>query len=529
MKVFSVLLALAFFGWTTKPALAQVFVQGEFVTSVPQRPTTLVPEPGNPTRLYAANKLGRIYVIESGSLNFSAFMDLSALVNDAGENGLLGMALHPNFANNGFFYLSYTTGTGAGDSIISRFSVSATNPNQGDPATEQIIFGPRPQTTQGHKAGDLRFGPDGMLYYSLGDGWSGGANVDLRAQDASDPRGSVLRLDVDIPHPHVPVDNPFVGVSGADELIWVLGLRNPWRIGMDEQTGELLVGDVGQSTWEELNWVPSSSLGPPLGQMNFGWPCKEGAACFGGAPAGCNCSNPAFRDPVVAYDHGQGCSITAGTTYRGSAIPGLVGYHVYSDFCTGTIWAKRIVNGAVMSSMDLSSQLGPFSSVVSITADADGELYITEHFSGNVTKIVPDCGSSNYCNAVNNSTGTFGKLGVSGSLSVTDNAFSVLATDLPAGQFAYFIGSRTQGLVLAPGGSRGNLCLAGSIARFTGQLGQSSAAGSFQSTLDLLSFPLSPNVAVVAGDIWNFQCWYRDLNPNTTSNFSEGLSVLFCL
>ncbi|MFT7676442.1 MAG: glucose/arabinose dehydrogenase [Planctomycetota bacterium] len=528
MKLFPVLTTLFLLGWITRPALAQVSVQGEFVTSVPQRPTTLVPEPGDATRLYAANKLGRIYVIENGALNSSPFMDISALVNDAGENGLLGMALHPDFANNGFFYLSYTTGSGAGDSIISRFTVSATNPNQGDPASEQIVFGPLPQNTQGHKAGDLRFGPDGMLYYSLGDGWSGGANVDLRAQDTSDPRGSVLRFNVDVAFPHVPADNPFVGAPGTEELIWVQGLRNPWRIGMDELTGDLLVGDVGQSTWEELNWVPSSSLGPPLNQMNFGWPCKEGADCYGGAPAGCNCGELAFRDPAVAYDHSQGCSITAGTTYRGSAIPGLLGYHIYSDFCTGTIWAKRIVGGSVTASIDLSSQLGPFSSVVSITADADGELYITEHFSGNVTKIVPDCGASTYCQAANNSGGSFGKLAMIGSISVTTNNFSVRATDLPANQFAYFIASRTQGFVMGPGGSQGNLCLAGNIARFNTQLGQANGAGTFQRTLDLLSFPASPSVAVVAGDTWNFQCWHRDQNPNTTSNFSEGLSVQFC-
>ncbi|MFT7676443.1 MAG: glucose/arabinose dehydrogenase [Planctomycetota bacterium] len=509
-------------------AAAQISVTGAPVANVPQRPVTLAAEPGNPSRLYAPNKLGRIYLIENGVLNGSPFMDLSAQVNETGEGGMLGMALHPDYANNGKFYLSYCTGMGLGDSIISEFTTSTLNPNEGDPASEQIIFGPIAQTTDGHKGGDLHFGPDGMLYFSMGDGWAGGLNVDRRAQDITDPRGSILRFDVDIPFPHVPADNPFVGVAGADERIWVLGLRNPWRFGVDSLNGDLLIGDVGQSTWEELNWVPGSAMGPPLTQLNFGWPCKEGSACYGGAPAGCNCGTPAFRDPVVEYAHASGCAITGGTTYRGSAIPALYGYHVYSDFCTGTIWAKEIVGGVVVNAVDLSPQFNPMTGIVAITADADGELYIIQHYSGQITKIVPDCGGTNYCSSNPNSTGATGKIAMQGSSSVAANGFVVTGYDLPPAQFAYIIASKSQGFFPNVGSSQGNLCIQGDIGRFKSQVGAIDAQGIYSRNLDLTSFPTNPAVAVAAGDTWNFQVWHRDAIPMITSNFTEGLSVVFC-
>ena len=510
------------------PSLAQILVAGAPVAIVPQRPVTLAAEPGNPNRMYAPNKLGRVYLIENGVLNSTPFMDLSGQVNETGESGMLGMALHPDFANNGKFYLSYCTGMGMGDSIISQFTVSAGNPNLGDPASEQIVFGPIAQTTDGHKSGDLHFGPDGMLYYSLGDGWAGGLNVDQRAQDISDPRGSILRFDVDLPFPHVPADNPFVGTPNADELIWVFGFRNPWRFGVDSLTGDLLIGDVGQSAFEELNWVPGSSLGSPLNQMNFGWPCMEGPACYGAAPVGCNCTTPAFRDPVVAYTHSSGCVVIAGTTYRGSAIPALYGYHVYSDFCTGRIWAKEIVDGVVVNEVDLSSQFNPMSGVVALTADSDGELYIIQHYSGQITKIVPDCGGINYCLANANSTGSTGKIVMQGSSSVAANNFVMTGYDLPPAQFAYIITSQTQGFFANVGNSQGNLCIQGNIGRFNSQVGAIDPQGVFSRILDLGAFPTNPAVAVAPGDTWNFQVWHRDLNPFSTSNFTEGLTVVFC-
>ena len=519
----SITLALA------SSAAAQVTVKGIPFGVIPQRPTTLAAEPGNPDRLYAPNKLGRVYLLENGVLG-GVFLDISSQVDASGENGLLGMALDPDYATNGFFYLSYTAvgGSGFGDSVVSRFTVSSTNPDLADPSSEVILFGPLAQNTVGHKAGDLKFGPDGMLYYSLGDGWVGGMGVDLRAQDPSDPRGSVLRLDVDEPFPHVAAGNPFIGIAGADERIWVQGLRNPWRIELDRQNGDLYIADVGQSTVEEVNWVPSSTNGPPTGQMNFGWPCKEGAGCFSGAPTGCNCADPSFRDPVNSYDHTQGCSITGGVVYRGSEIPALQGYYVYSDFCTGRIWADLIVGGVLQNSIDLTAQLGPLSSVVSIAADAAGELYIAQHFSGEVIKIIPCCGGTTYCMANANSTGDFTKLDWTGSVSVNANSFGLEASDMPAGQFAFFVASLSEGFVPNVGPSQGNLCLSGTIARFNALVGPSDSAGIFARTLDLNAFPMTPPVAVQPGETWYFQCWHRDLNPQATSNFSQGLSVLFC-
>lgn len=515
--------------WISSSARGQVGVTATPVVTIPQRPTDIAFEPGNPDRFYACNKLGRVYVVDGGSLVTPPFLDLSAQVTDAGENGMLGIALDPDFASNGFVYLSYTTlGQGSGDSVVSRFTVSATDPNLADPASEVILFGPLRQNTLGHKSGGLRFGPDGMLYFALGDGWNGGLNVDLRSQDISDPRGSILRLDVDEPFPHVAAGNPLIGVPGADERIWAMGLRNPFKFGIDPVNGDLLIGDVGQSTFEELNWVPGSASGAPTNQMNFGWPCMEGPGCFSGAPAGCICTDPTFRDPATSYDHSQGCAIVAGTTYYGTAIPALEGFHIYSDFCTGTVWADRIVGGALQQSLDLTPELGPFQNAVAIVADPGGEIYIVQHFSGVVSKVLPECGAETYCQANINSTGGVGTMASPGSFRVADNAFDLVASGLPAAQFAFFVASRTPGFVTNPGGSQGNLCLSGSLIRFNMQVGQTSAAGEFNQSLDLTSFPTMPSGPVLAGDTWHFQLWHRDMNPQPTSNFTEGLAVTFC-
>jgi glucose/arabinose dehydrogenase len=497
--------------------------------------TALAYEPGNPNRWYAGNKTGRVFLVENNVVVATPWLDMSSsgtgAVNETGEGGLLGVACHPDFQNNGKIYVSYTTGAGLGDSIISEFTRQAGNPDEADLASERIIFGPIAQNTDGHKAGGLEFGPDGKLYYSLGDGWAGGVNVDDRAQDITEPRGSILRFDPDLPYPHIPPDNPLVGVPFAAEEIYAIGLRNPFRFGIDRLNGDLYIGDVGQSEAEELNHVPYMTF------QNFGWPCREGAACYPNAPASCtDCNLPAFQDPIFEYDHNAGDFVAiGGPVYRGSAIPALYGYAIYADFAAGqpspSVWAVKQVNGLAEDVLVLTSQLsmaGSSSTIVAIEEDEAGELYLVEHYSGRVFKVEPDCGATTYCQPVANSTGVAGGIAMSGTTQVSANSFGLVASDLPPGQFAYFLASQSNGYSIGPGGSQGNLCVSGHIGRYNAFVGQVDGAGNYAIPVDLGNIPTSPPSSVVAGDTWYFQCWHRDFNPSPTSNFTPGLAVTFC-
>jgi glucose/arabinose dehydrogenase len=283
------------------------------------------------------------------------FLNINSLVSNPSnfdEHGLLGLAFHPDYANNGKFFLSYTTGP-SGDHLISQFTRSAGDANIADRGSEQIVWGPYPHTTSGHKGGDIAFGPDGLLYASTGDGLAGGNGEGTRAQDLMDARGKLLRFDVDLPFPHIPTDNPYVGDPNALDEIFASGLRNPYRMGIDRVTGDVYLGDVGQSTREEINFIPGG-----IGGRNFGWKCKEGSMCFPNAPAGCVCANPAFTDPLHEYFTGtDGCAVIAGKVYRGSKIPDLYGWFLFTDFCTNRVQALRHDGTTITGYKDLSSQI----------------------------------------------------------------------------------------------------------------------------------------------------------------------------
>jgi len=505
-------------------AASTVSAQGfttELVAVIPQRPITISSSPSDPARILTANKLGRFYLIKND--NFAGqFMDMSSLVDDDGEGGLLGIALHPDYASNGRFYVSYTTGVGNGDSVLSQFTRSSTNPDQGDVTSEQIIWGPYPQTTSGHKAGDIHFGPDGMLYMALGDGYAGGTGPDNRAQDLMDPRGKILRFDVDAPFPHTPADNPYVGDPNALDEIWAYGLRNPFSFSIDRVTGDLYIADVGQSSWEEIDFIPAG-----MGGLNFGWRCKEGSACYGGG--GC-CSLTGATDPMYEYDHNVGCAVIGGKVYRGSAIPALQGRYFFTDFCQDQIWSFRNSGGSVTDFVELTDEFDPMGggigSVVAFGEDANGELYLVEHYSGEVWKVVPECSWDNYCSATTNSTGAAASLSVSGSLSLADNSLQLDVVNAPTDRFGYFLMSETRVFVPLFGGSQGNLCLGSPLIRFAANPLDSGPSGEYHFSPD---FNALPNQAMFqAGEVWNFQCWFRDQNPGNTSNTTNGASVLIC-
>jgi glucose/arabinose dehydrogenase len=357
----------------------------QFITE----PVAATAPPGDNDRLFVVGNNGYVHLIKNGSLLFTPFLDITSILQKVGEGGLLGMAFHPDYANNGYFYLSYTTGGPNGDSVISRFSVSSTNPDKADLESRVDIWGPLAQDQQIHRAGALHFGPDGMLYFSLGDGGPSG-DTNNNAQDIDDPRGSILRFDVDAPFPHVPADNPFAGATPGDDHIWAYGLRNPYRFGIDSLTGDLYIGDVGQSSWEEIDYLPATAQAP----LNFGWRCMEGSQCTG--KPGCGCAEASWTPPVHEYDHSAagGCAVIGGTVYRGAAIPSMQGRYLFTDFCTAKLYSFVINNGQAADLIDHTPGLSPpdgssLGFPGGFGTDAQGEVYVFDYYGDEVFKLVP--------------------------------------------------------------------------------------------------------------------------------------------
>lgn len=331
-------------------------------------PLFLSAPPGDNTRLFVVEKGGMIKIIDMVGVGApqvlpTPFLNLSTSISTAGEGGLLGLAFHPNFSGNGFFYVNVINLSG--DTEIRRYTVSA-NPNVADTATETLIIRIDQPAATNHKAGWLGFGQDGFLYAALGDGGANSGN----GQDLTTLLGKILRLDVSVLPYAIPAGNPFVGMTGEDE-IWAYGLRNPWRPSFDRVTGDLYVADVGQGRQEEVN-VSTAANGAGRG-INYGWDTMEGSLCFN-PMAGCVMTGLAL--PVVEYDHSAGaCSITGGYVYRGAAIPALQGTYFYADFCAGFVRSFRLVNGAATEQFEWAA-LSPGVNITSFGEDAAGELYI---------------------------------------------------------------------------------------------------------------------------------------------------------
>ena len=339
-------------------------------------PLYLTAPPGDAARLFIVEKTGVTRIIKDGVLLTDPFLDLSSRVSGGGEQGLLGLAFDPDYATSGRFIVHFTDL--AGNTTLSRFQVSA-NPDVADPASELVILAAT-QPFGNHNGGQVAFGPDGFLYLGLGDG-GGGGDPGNRGQDLSDLLGSILRLDVRSTEPYaVPPDNPFV-LSGAPE-VWSYGLRNPWRFSFDRATGDLYIADVGERAWEEID-VSTPAEGAGKG-ANYGWNIMEGTHCF----LASGCDQTGLTLPVLEYSHQEGCSITGGYVYRGSAIPALQGLYFYADLCQRWVRSFRYAGGAATEHTEWPS-LMPTGPVLSFGEDASGELYILDE-SGRVSKIVPD-------------------------------------------------------------------------------------------------------------------------------------------
>jgi glucose/arabinose dehydrogenase len=342
-------------------------------------PIFLTAPQGDSSRVYIVEQSGAIQLYKDGVF-FGTFLDISSKIAFGGEQGLLGMAFHPDFPATPFFYVNYTA-AGGGQTVVARYGISG-GPDLADAASEAIIL-TQTQPEFNHNGGMIAFGPnDGYLYIGFGDG--GGFN-DLHGligngQNPTTWLGKMLRIDVDGGFPYVvPGDNPFVGVVDTLPEIWSLGLRNPWRFSFDDLTGDMYIGDVGQGLWEEIDFEPAASPGG----INWGWRLREGANCF--IPT-VNCDPGGITtDPIHEYTHNVGrCSVTGGYVYRGCAIPELDGVYFYADFCTGEIWSFDYSTGVV-----LDFQLRFNASLVSsFGTDGLGEMYVVQ-LGGQVLKIVP--------------------------------------------------------------------------------------------------------------------------------------------
>ncbi len=340
--------------------------------------------PGDGTdRLFVVEQRGVISVFtnDPDTPSKSTFLDIQDRVDDAGfEEGLLGLAFHPDYENNGYFYVNYTA-AGPNRSVISRFEVTG-NPNVADPNSETNLVDFL-DPYDNHNGGQVVFGPnDGYLYISTGDGGSFG-DPQCRAQNLTQWLGKILRIDVDNPsggeNYGIPADNPFEGnTEGYLEEIYAYGLRNPWRISFDPATGWLWCGDVGQNTWEEIDIIENGG--------NYGWAIMEGNHCYA-SPWGCapECDATGLTPPIWEYNHSQGISITGGYVYHGSAVPELDGKYIYTDYGSGTVWSLEYdginppINTVLLSSSVSFSSFG---------IDEESELYICG-LDGNIYSFVP--------------------------------------------------------------------------------------------------------------------------------------------
>jgi glucose/arabinose dehydrogenase len=323
----------------------------KLIASGLNRPVDIQPANDGSGRLFIIEKLGYIRVYENGQLLDAPFLDITDRVNDSGnEMGLLGLAFHPDYEQNGYFYVNYT-GDG-GNTRISRFQASGNSADSNSETVLLIIDQPFPN----HNGGALAFGPDGYLYAGLGDGGLAG-DPHKNGQNIASLLGKILRIDVNNGNPYdIPSDNPF------GNEVWAYGLRNPWRISFDRLTGDLWIGDVGQGQWEEIDYLPAGSQGG----ANFGWSIMEGNHGYDGE------AQPGLILPAAEYSHSEGgCSVTGGYVYRG-AMPEWQGIYLYGDYCTGYVW------GLIPSGNGWQSQL-MFETGLTITSfgqDESGEVYL---------------------------------------------------------------------------------------------------------------------------------------------------------
>lgn len=397
MKKHTLVLALfILYLYGCKTTTAQLKIELAFPNLTFEQPTDIQHPNDGTNRLFIVSQVGKIYVIknEPNTNTKKVFLDISEKVLYGGEQGLLGLAFHPDFKNNGLFFVDYTTNNPR-RTIISRFKVSSNDPDKADKNSEVILMEIN-QPYANHNGGQIAFGPDGYLYISLGDGGSAG-DPQNNAQNFRSLLGKILRIDINKTSNNlnysIPPDNPFKGnTNGLKEEIYAWGLRNVWRFSFDKLTNRLWAADVGQNLWEEIDLIEKGK--------NYGWRIMEGFHCYNPA-TGCNTTN--LTMPIWEYGHNQqgGYSITGGYVYRGTKAKEIYGKYIYGDYVTGNIWAlefdgKKVNNTLLFQTNHNISTFG---------IDKDNELYFANYVTGRIYKFIgspnPDVGSINYQSNMN--------------------------------------------------------------------------------------------------------------------------------
>lgn len=504
----------------------------EPVCTTVNNPTAVTQPPGESNRLFVTAKKRGIFVVENGVTLPTLFLDVddeAAANGGLHTHGLMDMEFHPDYQTNGKFYISYM------DELlfahVAEYQVSAADPNVANPSTRVQILGPQAMSFQSHNFNDLWFGPDGMLYISTGDDEQTGISTVNIGQDLSNYLGKILRLDVDAPPPYIASGNPFIGVLGADERVFIYGLRQPWRFTYDPVTDDMFIGDVGETSREEISSVKFANAAG----ANFGWRCAEGTVCtnfLGGCPTGCNAPN--FIGPAYEFDHSDGkCAVIAGDVYRGSDFPAIDGELFFADYCTSRIWSLTWDGASITNFTERTDQLKSINGVgasfpVSFGTDNAGEMYIVDIGLDVVWKVVPHpCQITNYCTSTPNSVGAGAVIGSQGSTSVTLNDFVIDVAGGTANQPGLFFYGPNQ--VSLPFGNGVQCVGSGALGLF--RLNPPlplDVAGEGSRAVDMTSPPL-PAGQITAGSEWNFQFWYRDPQGGGAGyNLSDGLSVVFC-
>jgi glucose/arabinose dehydrogenase len=376
MGLCSRFLALSFivllFGFIHQSKGQEVTLREAFPNLTFNRPVDLHHAGDGSDRLFVVSQEGLVYVFpnDPGVSEMRIYLDIVDKVQSGGERGLLGLAFHPDYENNGYFFVNYNA-PGPLRNVIARYEVSSDDPDSADATSEQILLTYN-QPFNNHNGGQIAFGPDGYLYIASGDGGSGG-DPQNNAQNRRNLLGAILRIDVDnesgdFPY-GIPADNPFAGnTEGYREEIYAYGLRNPWRMSFDPETGLLWCGDVGQSGWEIIHLIENGK--------NYGWNIIEGSHCY---PPGSTCDMSGLELPLFEYEWGEdGRSITGGYVYRGSEFPSLYGHYIYGDYMFGTIWALEYdgENEAVNRLL-----IRTDFNISSFGTDENGEIYFFDYAS----------------------------------------------------------------------------------------------------------------------------------------------------
>ncbi len=558
------------------PAAAQVLTKTLVVNGLPNTLYVTSP-PGDLNRLFVVRQTGQVHIVKNGTLLGTTFIHLGVgganKITSGGERGLLGLAFHPNYAQNGFFYVNYTNLQG--NTMVERYTVSA-NPDVADLASAATIIGPITQPQSNHNGGCLQFGPEttgSMLYIAMGDG--GGANdsgaghaAGGNGQSGATLLGKFLRLDVDLASPHIPVDNPFVNDPNVLDEIWHVGMRNPWRFSFDSLTGDMYIGDVGQDAREEVDFQPAG-----VGGLNYGWRCMEGFNCTG--LSGCTCNAPNLTLPIHDYAHTPGCvTVTGGYVYRGCSMPSLQGTYFFADYCKVQVWSFEYDGVSVNNFQNRTAEIvatgGALSTISSFGQDGYGELYICDLAGGRVYKIVDAAGVKD-CNA--NSVADACDIAVGTSLDANQNAIpdececspgpavyctpklnsqgclpvvSTLGTPKIVGPYPFLIQAdqvlnNMNGILFygyAAGSipfQGGTLCITGSVVRTALQNSGGNPGSATDCSgdygFDFSAYVLSgADPMLIAGQQFNAQFWGRDINDPAGfgSSLSDAVEFVLC-